>query len=75
MYIFYILLNKNVNQQSNFFTFIENVAVILGTASECYTSNGQTKKSNDDGVLYECRMEAGATVRKCLKFTRGVYQK
>ena len=54
--------------------FIQNVVVILGSATECYTSNGQTKKSNDDGVLYECRMEAGATVRKCLKFTRGVYE-
>ena len=55
--------------------FIQNDVVILGSATECYTSNGQTKKSNDDGVLYECRMEAGATIRKCLKFTRGVYQK
>ena len=69
----YFWRKKSINKI--FFTFIENVVVISGTPSECYTSNGQTKKSNDDGVLYECRMEAGATIRKCLKFTRGVYQK
>ena len=45
---------------------------IQGAATECYTSNKQTKKRNDDGVLYECRMEAGASIlRKCVKFTRG----
>ena len=42
-----------------------------GSAFECYTSNNQNKKWNDDGVMYPCRLEAGATKRHCVKFTRG----
>merc|ERR1719270_1799651 len=62
----------NLNISLNiFFALCILYLLPLGRATECYTSNKQTKKRNDDGVLYECRMEAGASIlRKCVKFTR-----
>ncbi len=45
------------------------LAVIeLGFCVTCYSSNGQSRKPNDNGEEYECRAAAGATQRYCTKF-------
>ena len=38
---------------------------------ECFSSNGQSKKWDDDGEPYQCKVEPGAIKRHCVKFTRG----
>lgn len=35
---------------------------------KCYSSNGQSRKTADNGESVECRDAAGATLRYCVKF-------
>ena len=43
----------------------------LVSSLECFSSNGQGKKWDDDGEPYQCKVEPGAIKRHCVKFTRG----
>ena len=43
----------------------------LVSSLECFSSNGQSKKWDDDGEPYQCKVEPGAVKRHCVKFTRG----
>ena len=43
----------------------------LVSSLECFSSNGQSKKGDDDGEPYQCKVEPGAIKRHCVKFTRG----
>ena len=43
----------------------------LVSSLECFSSNGQSKKWDDDGEPYQCKVEPGAIKRHCVKFTRG----
>ena len=42
----------------------------LVSSLECFSSNGQSKKWDDDGELYQCKVEPGAVNRHCVKFTK-----
>ena len=44
-----------------------------GYAFQCYNTLGTSKKWNDNGNEVECRIEAGYTRRKCVKFNTGRY--
>ena len=61
-------LLENVKNKSIFVYFL---FVDLVSSLECFSSNGQSKKWNDDGEPYQCKVEPGAIKRHCVKFTRG----
>ena len=46
--------------------------MLKGLAFECYSTLGTNKKWNDDGNPTECKLEAGYSIRKCVKFRTGI---
>ena len=46
-----------------------------GDTFQCYSSNGREleKKWNEDGNAYDCRTEANAIKRRCVKFNLSKY--
>ena len=59
---------ENVKNKSIFVYFL---FADLVSSLECFSSNGQSKKWDDDGEPYQCKVEPGAINRHCVKFTRG----
>ena len=43
-----------------------------GLGFDCYSTLGTNKKWNDDGNPTECKLEAGYSIRKCVKFRTGM---
>ena len=69
----YNLLNtSNCNNLWILFIFSE-----IGDAFQCYSSVGREheKKWNENGASYECRTEANAIKRRCVKFRLCKYWK
>ena len=58
------LINNQILLINDFYQY-------AGNAFECYSTLGTNKKWNDPGNPTECKLEAGYSIRKCVKFKTG----
>ena len=68
------LVPKLINYQGypiTYYTLHNHCYQYAGNAFECYSTLGTNKKWNDPGNPTECKLEAGYSIRKCVKFKTG----